>query len=137
MLTHSKRRGRMTRGYSRLIAKGHPIGVAFLLLIVANFPDTDWNFRLRVFCWLSAATFLIRTSIGTGNLSPLRGLQQFLLVASHGTQLRCQQLWVFILSHIQHNFLQCSHTGMHYCSNAYYMLFAKECQSFFKQDTLQ
>ena len=137
MPTHSKRRRRMLRGFSRPNSKRPPYWVALLLLIVANFPDTVWNFRLRVFCWLSAATFLIRTSIGTGNLSPLRGLQQFLLVASHGTQLRCQQLWVFILSHIQHNFLQCSHTGTHYCSNAYYMLFSKECQSFFKHDTLQ
>ena len=90
------------------------------------------TFWLRVFCWLSAVTFLIGTSVGASNLSPLRGLQQLLLVASHDTQLKCQQLWVFILSHIQHNFLQCSHTGTHYCSNAYYMLFPKERQSLFK-----
>lgn len=74
------------------------------------------TFWLRVFCWLSAVTFLIGTSVGASNLSPLRGLQQLLLVASHGIQLRCQQLWVFTLSHIQHNFLQCSHTGKHYAT---------------------
>ena len=90
------------------------------------------TFWLRVFCWLSAVTFLIGTSVGASNLSPLRGLQQLLLVASHGIQLRCQQLWVFTLSHIQHNFLQCSHTGKHYCSCEYYMLSSKACQSLFK-----